>query len=86
MRFQFVSGFVRCEREGWGALRSHGDPSYAQGVSAVVPAPRAHGPWPSQTVLDVLELEPDTDRTAESSASRAKQETSTWDARGPPSC
>jgi hypothetical protein len=50
----------------------------------VVPAPLAHGPWTSQSVLDVLEPDPERDRTAQSSASCAQLETSIGSARGPP--
>ena len=51
----------------------------------VVPAPLAHGPWHSQTVLDVLEPRPEADRTAYASACCAQLETSLGKARGPPS-
>ena len=54
----------------------------------VLPAPLAHGPWPSQTTLDVLapEPEPEGDRAACSSASgaRAQLQPSLGQARGPP--
>ena len=51
----------------------------------VVPAPLAHGPWHSQTVLDVLEPRPEVDSTADASACCAQLENYFGKARGPPS-
>lgn len=52
----------------------------------VVPAPLAHGPWHSQTLLDVTEPETEGDRTAAAAARGAQLDTSLGKARGPPSC
>ena len=49
----------------------------------VLPPPLAHGPWPSQTMLDGLE--PNLDRSTNASATRDQPVTVSGQARGPPS-